>query len=44
MCRCGCRLEGEAGRGEVRWERVCGRWTKSGLVGVGTGAGCDVEA
>ena len=33
------------GQVEVRWESLSvGRWTKSSLVGVGTDAGCDVEA
>jgi hypothetical protein len=35
--------ERDRGRGEVG-EFVVGRWTKSSLVGVGTDAGCDIEA
>jgi hypothetical protein len=47
VCRvslwCGVQ-EREPGRGSVE-ESVGSRWqTKSGLVGVGTDAGCDVEA
>jgi hypothetical protein len=43
VCRCGGGLEKLPGRGEVGGF-VVGRWTKSSLVGVGTDAGCDVEA